>query len=82
MIAISIHLLKTFLIPDSEPTLVILQWDKALTKIPAKYSDYANIFSIDLAIELLENVNMNEHAIKLIERKQPFYELIYALDPM
>ncbi len=33
-------------------------------------------------MELPENTGMNEHAIKLIEEKQPPYRLIYALNPM
>lgn len=56
--------------------------DKALTKVPAKYSDYINIFFFDLVIKLLENIKMNEQAIKLIDNKQPFYELIYTLSPV
>ncbi len=31
-------------------------------------------------MELLENTNKNEHAIKLIKKKQPPYEPIYALN--
>ena len=49
--------------------MATLQWDKALTKIPIKYSNYANIFSSDLAMELPENTRMNEHAIELIDEK-------------
>ncbi len=30
-------------------------------------------------MELLENTGINEHAIELIDRKQPFYEPIYTL---
>ncbi len=33
-------------------------------------------------MELPENTGMNEHAIKLIEGKQPPYEPIYALSPV
>ncbi len=62
--------------------IAALQWDKAPIKIPIKYSDYANIFSSDLAMELSENTGINEYAIKLIERKQPPYGPIYALSPV
>ncbi len=48
----------------------------------AEYSDYADVFSLDLAMELPENTGMNEHAIKLIDRKQPPYGPIYALSPI
>ncbi len=33
-------------------------------------------------MELLENIGMNEHAIKLIEGKQPSYGPIYVLSPV
>ena len=48
----------------------------------AKYSDYADVFSSDLAIELTENTEINEHAIKLIDKKQPVYGPIYAFSPV
>lgn len=56
-----------------------LQVDRALTKVSTKYFDYVNIFSPDLAMELFENTGMNEHAIELINGKQPPYGPIYAL---
>ena len=46
-----------------------LRWDKAPIKILAKYSDYTEIFLSNLAIELPENIHMNEHAIKLADEK-------------
>ena len=32
--------------------IAALQADKALTEVPAKYSDYVDVFSLNLAIEL------------------------------
>ena len=49
--------------------IAILQWDKALTKIPAKYFNYADVFLSDLAIELPENTSLNKHVIKLVDEK-------------
>lgn len=37
-----------------------LQWDKASTEVPAKYFDYADAFSFYLAMELPENIGINE----------------------
>ena len=42
-----------------------LLFNKALTKVPAEYSDNSNVFSLEHATELSENIKMNEHAIKL-----------------
>ncbi len=60
--------------------IAALQWDKAPTKIPAEYSDYADVFSSDFEMELAKNIGINKHAIELIEGKQPPYGPIYALN--
>ena len=59
-----------------------LQQDITPTKIPPEYTDYTDIFSPDLAIELPENTSINKHAIELIESKYPPYGLIYNLGPV
>ena len=53
--------------------------DKAPTKVPPKYKNYADVFLFDLAIELPENTRINNHAIKLQHGKQPLYRPIYSL---
>ncbi len=80
-IAMPIHPSKASQVLD-DPTLAAPQWDKAFTKIPAEYSDYADVFSSDLAMELPEHTGMNEHTIELIEGKQPSYGSIYTLNPV
>lgn len=62
--------------------LATMQRDKAHIEIPAEYTDYADVFSSDLALELLENTNINEYTIKLIKDKLPPYRPIYALNSM
>ena len=57
-----------------------LLFNKALTKVPAKYSNYSNVFSVKYAAELPENTKMNEHAIKQKEDKQPLFGPIYSLE--
>ncbi len=68
--------------PCRAAQIAALQWDKAPTEIPAEYSDYADIFSSNLAMELLENTGLNEYAIKLVEGKQPPYGPIYPFSPV
>lgn len=58
----SIHPLQAALI-------AAILWDKASTKILAKYYDYDNIFSTKLEMKLLKNTSMNEYIIKLIDKK-------------
>lgn len=43
--------------------IAALQWDKALTKIPAKYVNYADIFLFNLVIEFLKNTDINKYII-------------------
>ena len=59
-----------------------LLFDKALTEIPAEYSDYSNIFSAENAVKILKNTGINEHAIKLGKDKQPHFNRIYSLEPI
>ena len=68
--------------PSQAPPLAALQQDKAPTKIPSEYDYYADVFSLDLAIELCENTDINKYVIKLVEGKQPSYSPIFSLGPM
>ena len=56
--------------------------EEAPTKVPAKYSDFADVFSLDLATELPEYTEINTHAIDLEESKQLPYGPIYSLWPV
>ena len=57
-----------------------LLFNEALTEVPAKYSDYSNVFSAKHVVEFLENTGINEHASKLEEDKQPSFRSIYSLE--
>ena len=52
------------------------------TRIPAKYSDFSNVFSSESAAELLEYTGINDHFINLLDDKQPPYGPIYSLGPV
>ena len=52
------------------------------TGIPAKYSDFSNVFSSDSAAELPEYIGINDYPINLLDDKQPPYGPIYSLKPM
>ena len=56
--------------------------NKALNSILTKYSDFADVFSLELASELPEYTEINDHAIKLVDNRQPFYRPIYSLEPV
>lgn len=43
--------------------LIALEYDIALTKMFFKYSNYTDIFSSDLAIEILKNTSIYEYVI-------------------
>ena len=44
-----------------------LKIDEALTKVPSKYTNFVNVFSSKLAVELLKHMKINDYAIKLID---------------
>ena len=54
----------------------------APTKVPAKYLDFADVFSPDLTTKLLEHIEINTYAIDLKEGKQPPYGSIHSLGPV
>lgn len=65
--------------PSRIAQIAAFQWNRTPIKILAQYAGYADVFSFVLTIELLENTSIDEHAIKLVEGKQPPYRPIYAL---
>ena len=51
-------------------------------KIPAKYSDFLDIFFKKKVSILLEATKLNQHAIKLQKGQQSLYRPIYSLGPV
>ena len=68
--------------PFHRPQIFGLIAKEALTKVLAKYLDFADIFLPDLAFELPKHIGINDHAIKLVDGQQPSYGLIYSLEPI
>ena len=50
--------------------------------VPAKYSDFANVFLKESTEVLTERTEINEHAIEQENGKQPPYGPIYSLGPV
>ena len=46
---------------------------EAPTKVPAKYLDFADIFSPDLTSELSKHIEINDCTIELVDDQQPLY---------
>ena len=51
-------------------------------KITDEYSDFANVFSKEKTLVLLECIQLNQHAINLDDGKQFPNRLIYSLGPV
>ena len=68
--------------PSREPQISGLIAKEAPMNVPAGYSDFADVFSPDLATELPEHTEINTHAIDLEKGKQPPYGPIYSLGPV
>ena len=56
--------------------------NEAPTPIPIEYSDFVNVFSLKLTLELPEHIGINDYAIKLVDDWQPPYGPIYSLEPV
>ena len=68
--------------PFRRPQVSGLIIEEAPTKVPAEYSDFADVFSPDLASKLPEHTRINDHAIELVNGQQPPYGPIYSLGPV
>ena len=68
--------------PFRRPQISGLIAEKAPPKVLAKYSNFADVFSLDLASKLSEHTRINDHAIELIDGQQPLYGPIYSLGPV
>ena len=68
--------------PDREVQITALIADKALITIPAKYSDFEDVFSKESATVLSKHTEINTHTINLEKGKQPPYGPIYSLRPV
>lgn len=54
--------------------------NKAPMKKPAEYSEYADIFQPNIAMESPEHTSDNNHGLNLMKDKSLPYNLIYSLD--
>lgn len=68
--------------PKRKTQIALLKTKKSPVFIPAKYSDFTNIFFKELAKVLIKYIKINTHAINLEEGKQPSYRPIYSLGPV
>ena len=67
---------------SQRPQIFGLIAKEASTKVLAKYSNFADNFSLDLASELPKHTKINDHAIELVDGQQPPYGPIYSLGPV
>ena len=68
--------------PLRKAQIAHLKANKAFSKVPSKYTDFADVFFLKLAAKLLEHTGINDHAIELVDDWQPLYNPIYSLGPM
>ena len=66
--------------------MIYLAWETQIASllvekitVPAEYSNFADVFSKELAEVLPERTGINKHAIELEDSKQPPYRPIYNL---
>ena len=62
--------------PSQRPQISGVIVKKATTKISAKYSDFVDKFSLDLASKLSKYTKINDYAIELVDGQQSPYRPI------
>ena len=55
--------------PPWRPQISGLIVKKTPTKVPNKYTNFADVFSLDLASKLLKHTRINNHAIKVVDNQ-------------
>ena len=67
--------------PLWRPQISGLITEEAPTKVLTEYSDFADVFSLDLVFKLSKHTRINNHTIDLVEScQQPLYRPIYSLE--
>ena len=61
--------------PSKRTQITHLKADEALTEVPNKYADFADVFLPKLATKLTEH-EINNHVIKLVDNLQLSYSSI------
>ena len=69
--------IKIKIYPLQKTLIALLKTEKI--NIYRKYFDFANIFSSNDVVELLEYTNIKDYLIDLIDDKQLLYSLIYSI---
>ncbi len=68
--------------PSKKAQIAHLKVHEAPTKIPNKYANFANVFSLKLAAKFSKHTRNNDHTIELIDDWQPLYGFIYSMEPV
>ncbi len=68
--------------PSKKAQIAHLKVDKVPFKGPSEYADFAEVYTLKLAIELLEHMEINDYTIELVDNLQPLYNPISSLGPM
>ena len=78
----SLNLTPLNIHPSHRLQIVGLIAKEVPTKVLAKYTDFTDVFSLDLASKPSMHTGIKNHAIKLVDRQQPAYKPIYSLKPV
>ncbi len=68
--------------PSRRAQIAHLKVDETPSKVPSKYTDFADVFSPKLAAELPEHTRINDYAIELVDDWQLSYGPIYSPGPV
>ncbi len=60
--------------------IIHLKVNETLIKVFNKYTNFADVFSLKLAIKPLKNISINNYTIKLVDDQELLYSLIYSFN--
>ena len=81
-ISLSFNLLDANIHSSFRSQISSLITKEAPIKVFTKYSNFADVFTLDLAFELPKYTRINDHNIELVNGQQLPYESIYSLEPV
>lgn len=82
MLCLLLSLIQTRFIFFVRPRWRHFQVDETPTTVFLRYSNFADIFSSELVVELSKHIRINNLAIDFVDGKQLFYRPINSLEPM
>lgn len=68
--------------PFCRTQIASLKVDEPFITVLPEYSNFVDVFSLEVTVEFLKHIGINNHTIDLIDSKQPPYRSNYSIEPI